>query len=83
MKEDHEPGRCYACGQDKPVRWKNLYTIGSEGTNLCMECELKVVNMLRKMAMGATLAKKEEFKAKRRLKEQADRNHTEIGFFGI
>ena len=86
MDENHEPGRCYACGRDKPVRWKNLYTIGSEGTNLCMECELKVVNMLRRMARDAMLAKRtavgllayDEYRAKRRLKEQADKNHKEV-----
>ena len=79
MDENHEPGRCYACGRDKPVRWKNLYTIGSEGTDLCMECELKVVNMLRRMARDAMLAKRDEYRAKRRLKEQADKNHTAVG----
>ena len=57
MKEDHEPGRCYACGQDTEVRWKNLYTIGSEGTWLCMACEIKVVKLLRTMAQNATKAK--------------------------
>jgi len=38
MKEDHEDGKCYACQEETKVRWKNLYTIGSEGTWLCMEC---------------------------------------------
>ena len=67
MKEDHEPGRCYACGEDKPVRWKNLYTIGSEGTNLCIECEIQVVNFVRKMAILSVMARKEKFKEKRAL----------------
>jgi len=65
MKEDHEPGQCYACGLDKPVRWKNLYTIGSEGTNLCLECELIIVNMLRNMARDALRAKVKEIKERR------------------
>ena len=78
MKEDHEPGRCYACGQDKPVRWKNLYTIGSEGTNLCLECELKVVNMLRKMASDAMLVRRDEYRAKRKAKEKAKIYHLGI-----
>jgi len=78
MNEEHEPGHCYACGQDKPVRWKNLYTIGSEGTNLCMECELVVVNLLRKMAGEAMLRKRDEYVAKRKLRDQADKNHLAV-----
>jgi hypothetical protein len=54
MNEDHAPGVCYACKKDTQVRWKNLYTIGSEGTNLCMSCEMVLVTLLRKMANDAT-----------------------------
>ena len=64
MNEDHEPGRCYACNKDTDVRWKNLYTVGSEGTWLCMPCEMIVVNLLRKLARDATLARKREYIAK-------------------
>jgi len=60
MDEDHTPGRCYACNKDTDVRWKNLYTIGSEGTWLCMICEMIVVNLLRKLSREATLARKKE-----------------------
>ena len=68
MNEDHEPGRCYACNQDKPVRWKNLYTIGSEGTSLCLECELVIVNLLRTMARDALKSRIKEIKRKKVLK---------------
>lgn len=54
MKEEHEPGRCGACQKDTDVRWKNLYTIGSEGTWLCLPCELIVVNLIRDMSRKAT-----------------------------
>ena len=67
MNEDHVPGRCYACGKEKPVRWKNLYTIGSEGTDLCLKCELVVVDLLRDMAGKAALAKQ----AKERVGQQS------------
>ena len=67
MKEDHELGRCYACGEDTEVRWKNLYTIGSEGTWLCMPCELKVVKFLRTLAQNATQAKLRMMKEKKRV----------------
>ena len=65
MKEDHESGRCYACNEDKPVQWKNLYTIGSEGTWLCMPCELVIVNLLRKMASDAISAGKERYMSRK------------------
>jgi len=67
MVEDHHPGICYACKEEKPVRWKNLYTIGSEGTDLCMPCEMKVVNLLRSLAREAALARKQKYLDKRRL----------------
>ena len=65
MKEEHEPGRCYACGEDKPVRWKNIYTIGSEGTWLCMPCEMKIVHMLRDLARKVMLTRRDRARAKR------------------
>ena len=54
MKDDHYPGICYACKKTTQVRCKNIYTIGSEGTDLCMSCEMVVVNLLRTMAREAT-----------------------------
>lgn len=78
MKEDHEPGRCYACGKDTQVRWKNLYTIGSEGTWLCMKCELIVVNLLRKMAADATRARVKHFKEKKRIQTRNNLYHLEV-----
>lgn len=55
MNDDHYPGVCYACKKTTQVRWKNLYTIGSEGTDLCMKCEMVVVNLLRTMAREETI----------------------------
>lgn len=60
MNEDHTEGKCYACGLEKPVRWKNLYTIGSEGTWLCMDCEIEVVRFVRGMAMQAIMKRRDE-----------------------
>ena len=57
MNEDHTPGVCYACKKKTQVRWKNLYTIGSEGTWLCMPCEMILVNLLRSMAREATITR--------------------------
>lgn len=53
---EYAEGKCYACKEIKQVRWKNLYTIGSEGTDLCIECELKVVNFVRNLARTANKA---------------------------
>ena len=58
MKEDHEHGRCGSCHEETMVRWKNLYTIGSEGTWLCMPCEMVVVDLIRSMSMCALKKKK-------------------------
>jgi len=66
MNEEHTPGRCYACRKEAPVRWKNLYTIGSEGTDLCLPCELKVVRMLCDMSSKAMLAERDAYQAKRK-----------------
>ena len=65
MNEDHEPGICYACKKNKPVRWKNLYTTGSEGTNLCIKCEMVLVNLLRSMAREATIERVKLIKQKK------------------
>ncbi len=69
MREDHEPGCCYACGEDKPVRWKNIYTTGSEGTWLCMSCELKVVRFLERLSREAMMNKKAAYALKKRVAE--------------
>ena len=68
MKEDHEDGRCYACGEDAPVRWKNLYTIGSEGTWLCMDCEMFIVNLLQMLARKSTRKELQKRKDEKKLK---------------
>jgi len=65
MNEEYEEGKCYACKENKQVRWKNLYTIGSEGTNLCIECEIKVVNFIRELATKSTIEKIQRIKNKK------------------
>jgi hypothetical protein len=60
MNEDHELGRCGACHEDTEVRWKNLYTIGSEGTWLCMPCEMVVVQLINSMSHCAIKKKKQQ-----------------------
>ncbi len=41
---------CLVCNSEKEV--KNLgciYTIGSEGTDLCLDCRIMIAELLRKM----------------------------------
>lgn len=71
MNEDHEAGRCYACQEETQVRWKNLYTIGSEGTWLCMPCEMIVVQLLGSLSQCATKKKVAKIK-KRKEKENEE-----------
>jgi hypothetical protein len=65
VNDNHKPGICYACKKNKPVGWKNLYTIGSEGTDLCMKCEMVIVNLLRTMAREATIERVKLIKQKK------------------
>ena len=40
-------GNCTICDRLKNVRYIDLYVIGSEGTRLCHECEMLVVEFIR------------------------------------
>jgi hypothetical protein len=46
MKEPID-GYCRMCLRPDKVRNINLYTNGSEGTDLCHSCEMKVVEFIR------------------------------------
>jgi hypothetical protein len=39
-------GRCNICGKDTNVRNKNIWLIGSEGTDMCWSCEKEMINFL-------------------------------------
>lgn len=62
---EHVDGRCTVCGENKPVRWKNLYPIGSEGCDMCIECERQVLNFVRSMMTDHTIRRRNEFKKRR------------------
>ena len=63
--DEYKIGVCFACREEKKVRHKNLYPNGSEGCELCIDCELEVVNFLRRLSTAACKEKKEEFKRKK------------------
>jgi len=58
-------GKCYICKEEELVRCKNLYTIGSEGTDLCINCEMIVVKFVRDLAVKATQAKIKRIKQRK------------------
>ena len=61
MKDEHEPGHCTLCFKETNVRWKNLYTIGSEGTWMCLPCEKKILRFCDKMMLEAARQRKADF----------------------
>lgn len=63
---EYRPGRCNICGEEKDVRWKNLYLIGSEGIDICHPCEMDLLAYLRNKSREFSMAKKERIKEKRR-----------------
>ncbi len=65
-KDDHRPGRCTICHEDKPVRHKNIYIIGSEGTDICMDCEKELLRFLEGRRRHHALRRKEIYKAKKK-----------------
>jgi hypothetical protein len=41
---------CLICGSDKEVtHLSTIYTIGSEGTDLCIDCRIAVSDYIRRM----------------------------------
>lgn len=66
MKDEHKPGYCMICSEDKPVRNKNIYIHGSEGTDMCIDCEMDMVDYLRRKSRGFFAKKLMLFKSKRK-----------------
>jgi hypothetical protein len=50
------------CLQGNEVRDINLYTNGSEGTRLCHDCEMKVVDFIRMSGREAVVQKIAKFR---------------------
>jgi len=59
---EYVPGRCNICGEDKDVRWKNLYLIGSEGIDICHPCEMDLLRYLENKSRDFHRAKIERIK---------------------
>lgn len=61
MNEKYEIGRCDCCLKESEVRWKNIYHSGSEGTWVCIKCELKIVSFVRSMRTKSFLDRKQKY----------------------
>lgn len=51
------PGRCRICGDITDIRNINLYIFGSEGLDVCHECEMPIVNFVREVVHIAAKAR--------------------------
>ena len=49
MKMPPIKGRCHVCSEIKKIAHHKIYHIGSEGLDICQECELKVIDFIRSM----------------------------------
>ena len=65
----YEDGRCTVCGNETKVRWKNIYLIGSEGTDMCESCERDMLRYLRDKSRFFAMERKEKYKAKKKEKK--------------
>ena len=62
-------GICKICGEEsKEIVWLQLYTIGSEGTDVCLNCRMaltRVANDMRSLANRSRLRGMKTMKAGR------------------
>jgi len=63
---EYRPGRCNICLEDKDVRWKNIYLIGSEGIDICHPCEMDLLKYLQDKSRDFQRAKIARIKNERR-----------------
>ena len=50
--------KCMVCRSEKEVKHLgNIYTIGSEGTDLCIDCRIATSNFIRQLQNVASRAK--------------------------
>lgn len=62
---------CTVChAQGVPCRYIDLYTIGSEGTVLCQDCQNKTIEFLRGITRDAMTARRDAAFAAKREREQ-------------
>ena len=68
LNKDVVMDECYICGApDDVIHFKELYPLGSEGCNLCIECRVTITSLIRKMASAAG---RRSLKAIKRMKKE-------------
>jgi len=66
---------CRACGAPAgEVRNINLYVIGSEGLNVCHDCEMQIVEFCRSMIRTATKARMAGYRACKQVADAKQHN---------
>lgn len=60
-------GKCLICGHEGEVRHKNIWLIGSEGTDMCWPCEKHMLEYLRERQRHFLRKKVAEIKKNRGL----------------
>jgi hypothetical protein len=66
---EYYQGRCDICGKDTEVRHKNIWLIGSEGTDMCWDCEKAMIDFLNNRKRAFTVIKLEKLRQKARRKK--------------
>lgn len=64
-------GRCSICGYEGDVRHKNIWLIGSEGTDMCWPCEKAMNKFLDDRKRRFTFEKLEKLREKARRKRSS------------
>jgi len=59
---EHFDGRCDMCHTDRQVKNTNIYTNGSEGTDLCYDCEILVMKYIMDFSNRVMWLKKDIWK---------------------
>ena len=66
---------CRACGAPvDEIRNINLYVIGSEGLNVCHDCEVQIVEFCRSMIRTATKARMAGYRAAKQVADAKRHN---------
>jgi hypothetical protein len=67
-------GQCNICKKDTDVRHKNIWLIGSEGTDMCWSCEKDMINFLEQRKRYFLHEKLKKLKEKARRKKRGVMN---------
>ena len=61
--------KCMICYSDKDTRHINLHIMGSEGLDICHDCEMRLVSIIRHMMSLSTTGRKIGYKHGKKMTE--------------